>query len=72
LQCDSIAFPAISTGAYGYPLKEACKIALTAAFQICCQKELLYPKEIYLVCFNSQALDAYNEVLDEGLEVPLA
>src|SRR5690349_18466118 len=26
----SIAFPAISTGAFGYPLEEACKIALAS------------------------------------------
>lgn len=30
LGCDSIAFPAISTGAYGYPPEEAAKIAYKA------------------------------------------
>jgi len=28
--CRSIAFPSISTGAYGYPIEEASRIALTA------------------------------------------
>jgi O-acetyl-ADP-ribose deacetylase len=28
--CRSIAFPSISTGAYGYPIQEASRIALTA------------------------------------------
>jgi O-acetyl-ADP-ribose deacetylase len=28
--CKSIAFPSISTGAYGYPIESACVIALTA------------------------------------------
>jgi O-acetyl-ADP-ribose deacetylase (regulator of RNase III) len=30
LGCRSIAFPSISTGAYGYPIAEASRIALTA------------------------------------------
>jgi O-acetyl-ADP-ribose deacetylase (regulator of RNase III) len=30
LGCRSIAFPSISTGAYGYPIEEASRIALTA------------------------------------------
>jgi O-acetyl-ADP-ribose deacetylase (regulator of RNase III) len=31
LGCESVAFPAISTGIYGYPVERAAEIALTAA-----------------------------------------
>ncbi len=32
-QLRSVAFPSISTGAYGYPIEDACKIALTTTLE---------------------------------------
>lgn len=57
----SLAFPAISTGVYGYPLREACFIALEEA------RAALgtYPelKRIVFVAFGMDALAAYNDAL---------
>ena len=53
----TIAFPAISTGAYGYPVKEAAEIALSAG--------KLYENDfndIRFVCFSKEDFDIYNEI----------
>ena len=52
-----IAFPAISTGIYGYPLDLATKIAVTTA-----QEELSRPtsvEEVIFACFSRATLAAY-------------
>ena len=55
----TIAFPAISCGVYGYPLKEACRIALTEA------KSAIesYPEleQILFVALGDEVLAAYRE-----------
>lgn len=60
----SIAFPAISTGIYGYPLPLATHVAAEAL-----RDELTHHPEPHLViaaCFNENALDAYAR---EGVAV---
>jgi O-acetyl-ADP-ribose deacetylase len=57
----SISFPAISTGAYGYPLEEAALIALTTAIDY-----MRAHKDIELVrfvLFGSSTYDAFEEEL---------
>jgi O-acetyl-ADP-ribose deacetylase len=61
----TVAFPSISTGAYGYPLAEAARIALTAALDF-----LKAHPEIALVrfvLFGQAAYQAYEAVLSELL-----
>ncbi len=48
----TIAFPAISTGVYGYPFLEAGKIALNTTFQFLKQNEL--PRKVVFVLFKEQ------------------
>jgi O-acetyl-ADP-ribose deacetylase (regulator of RNase III) len=53
----SVAFPAISTGIYGYPLQAATRIAVAAV-----RAELAEPgsiSEIVFACFSPGALAAY-------------
>lgn len=59
----SIAFSAISTGVYGYPLEEAARIALLTCTQwLNANKE--YGMEITLVCFNNAVLKSYSEIIE--------
>lgn len=50
LGCKSVAFPAISTGVYGYPKEEACKIAYES-IQAFMETNTL-PQNIYMVFFS--------------------
>lgn len=58
----SIAFPAISTGAYGYPIERAAQVAVTAV-----REALEHPTSVELVrfvCFNAGDLATYRRLLD--------
>jgi len=60
---ESVAFPSISTGAFGYPVEEAARVALSAA------KELLEAgspvKRVCWVLFGDSDLAAYRAALAE-------
>jgi len=53
----SIAFPAISTGVYGYPIEEATRIALAAGRKY--EKDF---EEIRFVCFSDRDLEVYQRL----------
>lgn len=59
----SIAFPAISTGAYGYPLEEAARIALLTCTQWL-NANPTYGMNIILTCFNSAVLKTYQNIIN--------
>jgi O-acetyl-ADP-ribose deacetylase (regulator of RNase III) len=56
----SLAFPAISTGVYGYPLEAATRIALDAA------RAERHAERIVFVCFGQDARDVYVRLLAES------
>ncbi|MEA5113293.1 MAG: O-acetyl-ADP-ribose deacetylase [Geobacteraceae bacterium] len=62
----SIAFPAISAGVYGYPMKDACGIAMEEA------KTALgkYPEleEVVFICFSESDFKIYQETFSEIFE----
>ncbi len=57
--CRSIAFPAISCGAYGYPPKEAAKIALST-----CMNEKYDEMEIRFYLFGERMLKIWQDAYD--------
>lgn len=58
----SIAFPSISTGAFGYPIEEAAKIALeTVTEQL---KRFPSIEKVIFVLFSRRDLDAYRQKLE--------
>ena len=59
----SIAFSAISTGVYGYPLDEAARIALLTCTQWL-NANPDYGMEITLVCFNNAVYKSYSEIIE--------
>jgi O-acetyl-ADP-ribose deacetylase (regulator of RNase III) len=56
-----VAFPAISTGAYGYPVDEATRVALSTIVEWVASHAM--PKEITCMCFDTATLDVYRSVL---------
>ena len=60
----SVAFPSISTGAYGYPLEEAARVAL-AAVKDAIEAHPGAFDEVRFVLFGSQAFEAYRQALEE-------
>lgn len=61
LDLQSIAFPAISCGVYGYPLYQAARIAATET--VAWQRSHRQPRRIVLVAFNSATAQAYQQAL---------
>lgn len=58
---ESIAFPAISTGIFGYPLLEATEVALSTVVDLA--PTLVSVKLVRFVLFSSDTLRVYQEVL---------
>ena len=60
----SISFPSISTGAYGYPVYEAAKVALKTVISFL-KDEASSIKEIAFVLYDNKTFDAYRAALSE-------
>jgi O-acetyl-ADP-ribose deacetylase (regulator of RNase III) len=60
-----IAFPSISTGAYGYPIQEASRIAVTTVRRFLEAEDSL--DEIIFVLFSDRDLNLYVETAKEVL-----
>lgn len=61
--CRSIALPALSTGAYGYPIDQASRVALTTTRQFLLERDL--PELARFVLFGPGAYGAFAAALDE-------
>ncbi len=60
----TIAFPAISTGAYSFPVERATRIALKEMMSFL-QEPYTNIDEIICVCFEPDVYKAYSEVYEE-------
>lgn len=61
--CRSVAFPNISTGVYGFPLRLAAETA-TGAVHSWLESNPDLLDEVVFVCFNKENLALYEELLD--------
>jgi O-acetyl-ADP-ribose deacetylase (regulator of RNase III) len=60
----SVAFPSISTGAYGYPLEEAARIAIESVIAYLKGDSAI--QEVRFVLFDAGALGVYERALREA------
>jgi len=63
----SISFPSISTGAYGYPVTEAAKVALETVIAFLRDGSTSL-QEVVFVLYDSKTYDVYSEKLTEIAE----
>ena len=63
----SISFPSISTGAYGYPVDEAARIAVRAVTSFL-QHQPTSLKDVVFVLFDSRAYQSYASALQAYLD----
>jgi len=60
----SVAFPSISTGAYGYPIAKAAKVALNTVI-VFLRDESTSLKEVLFVLYDSSTYQAYSAQLSQ-------
>jgi O-acetyl-ADP-ribose deacetylase len=60
----TIAFPSISTGAYGYPIEQAARVALATIQQFLCDHPAALD-EVRLVLFSAHNLSIYLSALSD-------
>jgi len=60
---ESIAFPAISTGVFGYPLEEAARVAVATIREA--GPDLAHVQRVRLVAFSAKDLEAFRSALGQ-------
>ena len=60
---ETVAFPAISCGVYGYPVEKAARIAVRETAEFLASRPL--PKKVVFACFDSETAAEYRAALEE-------
>ncbi len=60
----TIAFPAISTGLFGYPVADAARIAVAEVARFVADHRL--PHKVYLVCYHDTTYDVFSAATSRG------
>jgi O-acetyl-ADP-ribose deacetylase (regulator of RNase III) len=58
---ETIAFPNISTGVYGYPKEKAAEIAIRTVIKFLRGNDQI--KQVYFICFDEENLQIYQRLL---------
>jgi O-acetyl-ADP-ribose deacetylase (regulator of RNase III) len=58
----TVAFPAISCGVYGYPIEEACRVAVNTAAEVLERHPSL--ERVIFILFSADDLKVYQDYLD--------
>ena len=56
---ETVDFPSISTGVYGYPLAQAATVALRAIMDFLAENDL--PRRVRMICHTPQAAEIYRQ-----------
>ena len=59
----TIAFPAISTGGYRFPLERATKIAVGEVIKFLKKNETI--EKVIFVCFDEETFQVYKKILEK-------
>ncbi len=59
--CESVAFPLISSGVYGYPVGDAFKVAVDTVAEFLMHNDML----VYIVVYNKKALDVSSKLFTD-------
>ena len=62
--CESVAFPLISSGVYGYPMNDAFKVAVDTIAEFLMHNDML----VYIVVYNKNALAAGSKLFTDIAE----
>ena len=66
----SIAFPSISTGAYGFPADRACRIAIREVRDFTARDDSI--AAIIFVCFDDRTLETYRSAFRSADTIPIS
>ena len=58
---ESIAFPAISTGVYGYPIEQATRVAVSEVRSWLTGQNSI--REVIFCCFSGSDLEIYERII---------